>query len=96
MPQRRHRGRAVGRHGALAVAGVVRPAGRLGRFPVAPQVEEDEAVGAGQVRGEAVPDQEVLREAVEEEEGGVGGGGGGGGGEGVEGDGGGDGDGVGG
>ena len=75
---------------------MVRPAGRLGRFPVAPQVEEDEAVGAGQVRGEAVPDQEVLREAVEEEEGGVVVGGGGGGGEGVEGDGGGDGDGVGG
>lgn len=44
--------------------------------------------------GYEVPDQEVLREAVEEEEGGFVGGGGGGG-EGVDGDGGGDGDGVG-
>lgn len=55
MPELRHRGRAVGRHGGLAVFGVVFPAGGFRRFAVAAEIEQDYGVERGEVGCYEVP-----------------------------------------
>ncbi len=56
VPERGHDGGAVRCHGAFAVGAVWGAAGWFGGAAVAPEVEEDEGVGGGEVRGDEVPD----------------------------------------
>ena len=67
-PERRHQRDLVGRHGAERVPGVVGT--RLGTVgvAVAAQVGRDDGVLPRQLRGDAVPHDVALREAVQQQD----------------------------